>query len=298
MKTFRTDKFRLTVRQGPVSGTWQILVETPKKRAMASTGGEGPEENVAIDLLNQMAEIYNAGVIPVVKKMEEEMPDADPAQLRKTASMLFAVTEEAGGMEALDEMAKEVLGTDLTPGVKEAASEFAKSNLGKYGFGDVEISVQPHSFIANEIVQFYVKFKGPQGAYYEDLMKRPVGYLMAQVAKEQLDIMRSVLAAGVEASAQRFLKANYLGPDYLPAMTKHAQNIERFATVVGDPELARMHAAMDAEIEREVETLDRIKGKMERSAETDALERLERREKELSLQIEELKKLLAKKPDA
>lgn len=295
MKTFETDDLKFTVQPGPVDGTWEVVIEAPRtkiKPLVMMTGGEGPEASVAIDLLNQMAHVHKLGVAAYLKKAEREFSDVDPAQLKQMSAMLFKITDAVGGHDALTALAERVQRADFEPEEWEGFQAFQKGMVANWTFGDLNIDVRPMKMMTPEIVGYHVKFQKPGTPLYEDLMQRPMGYLLAQIGKEQIMIMRRTLQMGIEGSARHFLKANYLGAEYLPQMTTHATNIDRIARAIGEAELERLEGLLEAETDKEHDARQGAKGKLEKAVERLKLERLESRERQLVQQIEALKKRL------
>lgn len=297
MKVFETDVLRFTVRPGPVDGTWEVVIEAPGtklKPVLAMSGGDGPESDVAIDLLNQMAHIHKKGVQAYLKAAEQEFEDADPTQLKQMATSLFRLTDEVGGMEALQALAAKVHEASVGREGWEAYQKFREGLVSNWQFGNLKIEVKPGRMMSPEIMGFYVKFEVP-GVVYEDLMQRPVGYFLAQIAKEEVTIMRQTLQMGISAAAQRFLKANYLGPEFLPQMTQHATNLDRIGRAIGDAELARLEDVFAEELDKEGRNRDETRVQLEKALETRNLEQLKERERELVRHIEALKKRLAER---
>jgi hypothetical protein len=293
MRIFETDALRFTIEEGPVEGTWEILIEAPqtKVRPMkALTGGGGTVADVAVDMLRQMSDIHRMGVTPYSKRAEGENPDVDPDDIKKSAAALFKIVDAVGGEPVLRELYHKVRNEGLDPDDADALKEFDQAMEGNWQFGDVSIKVGPGQFTSPEIMGFQVNFTGPGGVTYDDIMQRPVGYLLAQIAKEEVLIMRSVLKDGIEASARRFLKANYLGPEFLSHTTAHAQKLDRIGRAIGDAELERLEGLLDEEVEKEVKMREGLQGKLKKVQEKRGLAELEERERELVRRIEALKK--------
>ncbi len=290
MKFFEFPTLRIAVEPAG-AGLWRAVAEAPgAKPAQFLTGGAGPEESVAVDLIGTMRAIFRLGVRDWVKEAIERDPEMDESEARKFAAAVFLVAQAAGGDDPLRDAETEIMKGALHPALREMWERAQEVLARTYEFGDVRISVKPVTMMAPGIAGFYVRMEGP-GFVDEDLIQRPDGYLLARVAWEHIQVIKRTLEWGMERSIGHFMKMNYLDESRRPAATVYITNLDRVGRALGPVRLAELEAALKAEEGKEAPERAEFSGELEERARAAMIDQLEGRLRTVEARIKELREL-------